>query len=145
MKPRNVPYVPQRANHPAARREGSTVKRWHRSAATLAVLAAGIVLGRVSGAASHREAVRQAQQTEQELSRQLFEAVRRHLEGANLPPRDLPKEILAVKPLGDRRYQVHMAMGLGEGWFEVWWDGAAWQVKGINPPQAPQGSPAPPR
>ncbi|MGE5674735.1 MAG: hypothetical protein ACM3XM_12840 [Mycobacterium leprae] len=71
----------------------------------------------------------------QTVEQQLFEAVRQHLTAANLAPSDLPTKLLAVVPTGNKRYRVHTAMGVGDAWFEVWWEGGQWQVRGIQPPQ----------
>lgn len=72
------------------------------------------------------------QVTDQE-KQQLFQAVQQYLMAAHLPKRDLPKRVIGVKELGEKRYQLHLEMGEGEGWFEVSWEKDHWTVKGIAP------------
>lgn len=96
----------------------------------VAVLIAGVFLWNISGTPAARPAV-----TQQEKAA-ILQAVHRMLTEAHVAPQDLPKRILSVKQLGEKRYQCHMEMVQGDAWFEVWWDGSRWQVKGINPPGA---------
>lgn len=76
-----------------------------------------------------------ADRTAQAVNREeLFEAVRAWLAEARVPEQDMPKAIIAVKPLDGDRYLVHMRMVVGEGWFEVSHEEGMWRVKGAPPP-----------
>lgn len=83
------------------------------------------------------------QQIDEGVRQQLFDAVYQMLKRSGVPRQDMPREILDVTPMGTRRYRVHMAMVVGEGWFEVFWDGTAWQARGLNPPREQPESQAP--
>lgn len=91
------------------------------------------------------EPFRTAQESDSELRQQLFDAIYKLLQDARVPRQDMPREILEVTPLGERHYRVHVAMVVGEGWFEVYWDGKAWQAKGVNPPPVPKAPQRPPQ
>ncbi len=92
----------------------------------LAVLALGVFLWNVSTPPHSRPAITQEEQ------QAIFGAVRQELLDAHVQPQDMPKRILSVKDVGARRYQVQMEMVQGVAWFEVWWDGSRWQVRGMN-------------
>lgn len=96
----------------------------------MAVLTVGVFLWNVSSTQPHRPAI-----TQQERSA-IFQAVRQQLLGARVQPQDLPKRIISADAVGEQRYRIHMEMVQGEAWFEVWWDGGRWQVKGMNAPGA---------
>lgn len=130
------------------------MQRWQHAAVAVLV-AAGLLWSPVRGTTAQPLQTAQwtekplpipsvpVQQSDEELRQQLFDAVYQMLKRAGVSRQDMPKEILEVTPIGTRRYRVHMAMVEGDGWFEVYWDGTAWQAKGVNPPPAPPESQAP--
>lgn len=77
----------------------------------------------------------QGQKAEAVDQQALFQAVESWLTAAHVPRQDMPKAVLAVRTLPNGHYLVHMQMVVGEGWFEVWQEGATWQVKGAQPPR----------
>lgn len=89
-------------------------------------LVTGLLAGRLATAAR-----------DQVLRRDLFTAVQQELVRAHLPPQDLPKRVIDYQETGPQRYRVHMEMGQGEAWFEVWREAGTWRVRGINPPSPP--------
>jgi hypothetical protein len=112
--------------------------RW-KVAVFLTAMALGLAVWRVDSvrsapavAATATAVVRRDPQADQQA---MFEAVKRLLESAHVPPQDMPKQIIAVKAAGGGRYQVHMQMVQGDGWFELTWDGHGWTAQGVNPPQ----------
>jgi hypothetical protein len=118
---------------------------WLRKGVLVAVLAAAVVLGRINGAAPVGNRVPDARtaQTQEQLHRELFLAVRTWLTDAHVAKQDMPKRIISVERMGSDRYKVRMEMVQGEGWFEVSRDGAKWRVQGLPVPSRPGGGGGP--
>lgn len=67
----------------------------------------------------------------------IFQAVHDYLVQAHAAPQDMPSKVIAITPLGDGQFRVHMQMKVGEGWFVVTQAGGKWQVRGAQPPATP--------
>jgi ribosomal protein S12 methylthiotransferase accessory factor YcaO len=118
------------------------VDGWVRKGFIVMVVAAGLILGRIDGAARVGGGSRpdpQIAQTQEQLNRELFEAVRSWLAAAHVAQQNMPKQIISVELTGPQRYKIHMQMIEGQGWFEVWRDGTNWRVKGLPVPSGPGG------
>ncbi|MDB4896612.1 MAG: hypothetical protein JWN15_2874 [Firmicutes bacterium] len=118
------------------------VDGWVRKSFMVMVVAAGLILGRIDGAARVGGGSRpdpQIAQTREQLNRELFDAVRSWLTAAHAAQQDMPKQIISVERTGPQRYKIHMQMIQGQGWFEVWLDGTSWQVRGLPVPPGSGG------
>lgn len=102
------------------------------------LLTMGVLVGPAGGLVAEPEApgaeARLAQLDPEPDRAAMFAAVKQMLEKAHVSPQDMPRRIIAVTAVGGGRYKVRMQMVQGDGWFELTWDGKAWQVKGLPGP-----------
>lgn len=108
---------------------GPMTGRWRMVAVAMA-LAGGVALGTVHGTGGGLAVAKTQQQVQQEI----FDAIYRQLKAAAVPEQDMPKQIIGMEEIGAQKYRVHVAMNVGDGWFEASWDGRQWAVRGLNAP-----------
>lgn len=104
---------------------------WRRYA-LVAVMALGVMLWKINAPPPAAPVITQQEQAA------ILSAIGEQLAAAHVQPQDMPRRIIATAPAGTRRFRVHVEMVQGEAWFEAWWDGSRWQVKGLNIPEAGQ-------